>query len=299
MTKPDRRQSGRASNRNAREICNMANSKNTTDYYVYLHRYASGPKVGQVFYVGKGTGNRAFSKKNRNKYWKHIVAKHGYTVELYATGLQEWYAYELEFFTVAYYGRENLCNLTDGGEGPSSPSEETRKTMSEKAKARIRKPMGPMSEETKLKLSIAKTGKPSKLKGIPLTEDTKRKLSESKKGKPNGHNGMKRSDQAKENMSIAQKNSKNRHDISGDNNPAKRHDVRNKISESRKGNPKITGSNNPAARRVICIETGAEFGCIADAKKWLKSIGKTGTIKECLSGRSKTSGGLHWKYAGK
>lgn len=295
----------------------MADIKNTTDYYVYLHRYESGTKLGQVFYVGKGTGNRAFSKKNRNKYWKHIVAKHGYTVELYETGLQEWYAYELEFLTVAYYGRENLCNLTDGGEGPSSPSEETRKIMSEKAKSRIRKPMGPMSDETKLKLSIAKTGKPSKLKGIPLTEDTKRKLSESKKGKPNGHEGMKRSEQSKINMSIAQKNSKNRRDISGDNNPAKRKEVREKMSKADRSylagsrNPmrrndvleKFKGKNNPAATRVICIETGFIFETIKNACEWIfektgKTISRT-SITLCCTGKNKTAHGYKWKYADK
>ena len=95
-------------------------------YLVYLHRRATD---GKVFYVGKGSSaKRAKSKSNRGNYWKRIVAKHGYTIEFYATGLQEWYAFELEKELIAYYGRENLCNLTDGGEGTSGrvPSIDSR-----------------------------------------------------------------------------------------------------------------------------------------------------------------------------
>ena len=106
----------------------MAKANNTRDFYVYLHRRATD---GKVFYVGKGNGDRAFEKR-RNKYWKNTVAKHGYTVEFYATGLQEWYAFELEKELIAYYGRENLCNMTDGGEGSSGRviSHESRKKIS-------------------------------------------------------------------------------------------------------------------------------------------------------------------------
>lgn len=98
----------------------MANANNTS-YYVYLHRKKSD---GKVFYVGKGRGKRSTSKSNRNKHWKNTVAKHGYTVELYATGLQEWYALELEIELISKYGRIDngtgcLVNWTDGGEGAS------------------------------------------------------------------------------------------------------------------------------------------------------------------------------------
>lgn len=87
------------------------------DYYVYLHRKAT---TGEVFYVEKGTGSRAFQVKGRrSEYWFRISKKYGHTVEFYATGLQEWYAIELEKELITYYGRENLCNFTDGGDGMS------------------------------------------------------------------------------------------------------------------------------------------------------------------------------------
>jgi len=87
------------------------------DFYVYLHRKATN---GKVFYVGKGHGKRAWDSTNgRNRHWRSVVAKHGFTVEIYKTGLLEWYAFELEIETILRYGRDNLANVTDGGEGPS------------------------------------------------------------------------------------------------------------------------------------------------------------------------------------
>jgi len=85
-----------------------------SDFYVYLHRRATD---GRVFYVGKGIARRAWTKDNRNKHWHHISKKHGYTVEIVQYGMQEWWAFELERELICSYGRDVLCNLTDGGEG--------------------------------------------------------------------------------------------------------------------------------------------------------------------------------------
>ena len=91
------------------------------NYYVYLHR----KKVtGEVFYVGKGKGRRSKVSKNRSKFWKAIVNKHGYTIEIVCDGVQEWYAIELEKELITFYGRRDLgngslVNMTDGGEGTS------------------------------------------------------------------------------------------------------------------------------------------------------------------------------------
>ena len=99
------------------------------DFYVYLHKRATD---GSVFYVGKGTGRRSTEfNKSRSAHWKNIASKNGVVVELYATGLQEWYALELEIQIIAYYGRDNLCNMTDGGDGLKSPSIETRRKIAE------------------------------------------------------------------------------------------------------------------------------------------------------------------------
>ena len=63
------------------------------DYYVYIHRQRDS---GEVFYVGKGRGRRAWSTYSRSKFWKSKVEKHGVIVEIVLNNIQEWYAFELE-----------------------------------------------------------------------------------------------------------------------------------------------------------------------------------------------------------
>ena len=93
------------------------------NFYVYLHRKKT---TGEVFYIGKGKGNRAWSKKGRNDHWNRVAKKHGFTVEVHTNDIQEWYAFELERELIAYYGRVQdgtgtLVNYTDGGEGAFWP----------------------------------------------------------------------------------------------------------------------------------------------------------------------------------
>lgn len=84
-------------------------------------------------------------------------------------------------------------------------------------------------------------------------------------------------------------------------------ELRQKLSESQKGRipwnkgkhqsdetRKKIGEAN--AKAVICVETGVLYRSTTEAGK---SIGVTATaISRVLHGRSKTSGGYHWKYAG-
>lgn len=90
-----------------------------TDFYVYFHKKAT---TGEIFYVGKGHGRRAYDKSSRSKWWYKVVAKHGFVVEIYMDKLTEWYALELEQDMISYYGRKDqgygdLINVTDGGTG--------------------------------------------------------------------------------------------------------------------------------------------------------------------------------------
>lgn len=107
----------------------IQNMKNT--FYVYIHCKASD---GTVFYVGKGSGRRAFWKNGRNKHWHAIVNKHGYEVGFVAQSLTESEAFQIERETIAYYGRINLCNYTDGGDGCSGAkrSDQTKKLIRQK-----------------------------------------------------------------------------------------------------------------------------------------------------------------------
>lgn len=86
-------------------------------FYVYIHRKKTN---GEVFYVGKGCGKRAWSKGDRSKFWKDVALKYGFTVEIYINDVQEWYAYEVERELISYYGRRDigtgsLVNMTNGG----------------------------------------------------------------------------------------------------------------------------------------------------------------------------------------
>lgn len=69
-----------------------------SDYYVYLHRKAD---TGEVFYVGKGRGDRATAcATGRNKRWLEVVFRHGRTVEYVAVGLKEDDALVMELLEI-------------------------------------------------------------------------------------------------------------------------------------------------------------------------------------------------------
>lgn len=104
------------------------------DFYVYVHRKAT---TGEIFYVGKGCGDRAWSKQ-RNRLWSRTAKKHGCSVEIVQDGLQEWAAFEFECELIALHGRRDLklgplTNLSDGGEGGATGairSKETKEKLS-------------------------------------------------------------------------------------------------------------------------------------------------------------------------
>ena len=77
------------------------------DYYVYFHRDGA----GNIFYVGKGTGRRAWSA-NRHSVWQKYVAEHlggKYSVEIFRDGLIESDADALEGQLIAQFG-DQLVN---------------------------------------------------------------------------------------------------------------------------------------------------------------------------------------------
>lgn len=103
-------------------------------HYVYQHRRADD---GNVFYVGKGSVNRgqcsrAHERLGRSKWWQRVAAKHGYIVEIVAFFRDEKDALDYERTAIAQHGRQNLVNLTDGGEGCVGliPGKETRGKLS-------------------------------------------------------------------------------------------------------------------------------------------------------------------------
>lgn len=144
-------------------------------FYVYVHRRADD---NRIFYVGKGKRDRATSRQ-RNQYWKRIVALHGYTIEIVLDGLPEDKAHQLEMDLISHYGRKNLANLTDGGEGRSGSkqSNATREKISQKLVG-VKK-----TDATKLKMKEAQNKYEAKERGRAQslgrvhTDATKQKIS--------------------------------------------------------------------------------------------------------------------------
>jgi hypothetical protein len=157
---------------------------------VYQHRRLD---TNEVFYIGIGKEkNRAYSKLNRNKYWKNIVNNYGYDIDILIDGCNWDNACEIERGMINSYGRWDLgkgqlVNMTDGGEGilGARRSEETKNKQSLSAignKNGKGNKGNHISEEAKKKMSLAKLGKPSNRKNYVTTEETKNKISNTLKG---------------------------------------------------------------------------------------------------------------------
>ena len=148
---------------------------------VYLHKRND---TNEVFYVGIGkTEKRAFSKRSRNAYWKNIVEKVGYIVDILVSETPWEDACKIEKLLIEKYGRKdlglgNLVNMTDGGDGIFGcvRSKQTRQKISETKKGKVHK------KETKEKISETKKGKTPWNKGVSMSEETKKKLSDVNKG---------------------------------------------------------------------------------------------------------------------
>ena len=136
----------------------------------------------EPFYIGIGKEEkRAYQKISRNKYWKHIIDKTDYEVEILFEDLTWEQACEKEKEFIKLYGRKDLgtgslVNMTDGGDGIINQivSKETRQKMSNSIKGKIKGIK--KTEEQKQKIS-------DKLKGRKLPEETKQKMSNSGKGR--------------------------------------------------------------------------------------------------------------------
>ena len=185
-------------------------------FYVYFHINSV---KNEVFYVGKGHKDRAFSKDRRSDFWNNIVNKYGYCVDIIEEDLTEDEAFEREKYWISKIGRRSLnegtlVNLTDGGEGTRGHihSNETRQKISDAGKGRTH------SEETKLKMSVWHKNKivteETKLKMIVIaknrkfSDETRNKMSKSAKGNIPGNKGKTHSKEAIKKISESSKNRK-------------------------------------------------------------------------------------------
>ena len=129
-----------------------------SQYYTYTYLR----KDGSPYYVGKGRGNRAFAN--------HKAQGIGTPKDRARIKLQYWSdeetAVAYEMYQIDFWGRKDagtgiLYNKTEGGEGISGASEETRGKISKALKGRTK------SAEFCQMMSSVRKGKPSPLKGKP------------------------------------------------------------------------------------------------------------------------------------
>jgi len=173
---------------------------NDIKYYVYLHRLS---ETGEIFYVGKGHGKRAWEKTDRNIYWKTKTRNSDYQVEIYKNDLAEEEAYTLEKELIAEYKTiftgGCLVNLTEGGEGRAGYSwEGKRKGANNPMSGKVQ------TEETRQKIALTKIGKPRPQHVVEATRV--RNLTRPKE--EHGMFGKKHTEQTKEKMKIAAKSKK-------------------------------------------------------------------------------------------
>lgn len=158
------------------------------EYYVYGH-YVPGEDT--PFYIGKGRGRRYKKTDGRNKWWRHIVNKHGYEVKFLHEGLTEEDALNKEIELIKYYGRRDigtgiLVNLTDGGDGVINHIQ----TEEHKEKNRIAH-LGTNNsfygkthaDDVRKKIIEANTGINNPNYGRPRSEETRKKISDAMRGK--------------------------------------------------------------------------------------------------------------------
>jgi molecular chaperone DnaK (HSP70) len=186
------------------------------------------------YYIGKGSGKRLY-KKGRGQI---KPPKNKDRILILKKDITEEEAFKHEIYMIAVFGRKDLGtgilhNRTDGGDGCSgavrseewkkrmsklkigntygkSPSEETRRKISESSKGRI------LSEETKRKISESNKGKifseehKRKLseshKGQMVSKETRRKISETQSGEKHYLYGKSLPKETKRKMSEANKN---------------------------------------------------------------------------------------------
>lgn len=157
----------------------------TNSYYVYQYLRTD----GTPYYIGKGKGNRAWSKG------KHEIKKPSdeNRIILLRENLDEETAFKLESELIQLYGRKSngtgiLRNMTDGGEGISGHvhNNETRLKMSTNRRGKPA-PNGPTkhSQETKNKISNAISGEKNPMYGKKHLNGSIAIMSAKKQGKNN------------------------------------------------------------------------------------------------------------------
>jgi group I intron endonuclease len=162
------------------------------------------------FYIGKGKGDRyriSWHLHGKQLFLQNKIRKIGIDnikIKFLHKNLMEEQAFYLEEYYIFGYGRRDLglgslCNLTNGGEGPSGYifSKETCQKISEALRGNQNTKGKKHSEETRRKISKANSGKNHPMYGKYISDEHKQKLRESRTGKPSWNKGIPQTLEAK------------------------------------------------------------------------------------------------------
>lgn len=224
-------------------------------YYVYVWRIKD---TNEVFYVGKGCGDRYKTIRGRNKFFLDMYNSHNCYVQIAYSGLDEETAYKIEYLLVQHFKTKGrLTNQTDGGDGTRGfkmPTEAIEKIKNTLKKMYTPEKRQQISEERRRPDSVYQS------------EEFKRK-------------------------------STNDGNWCGVNNPNYGHhwtdDMKAKLRAKQKESKRYIGSKNPNSKRIKCIETGELFECIQDAQiKY--NVKSQASFTWALQYPNRTAAGLHW-----
>lgn len=225
-------------------------------YYVYEWFIVP---TGEVFYVGKGCGDRYKTLGRRNRFFLDMYNTHECDVRIIEDQLYEDDAYNLEHSTVLWY-RENtnfrLTNQTDGGDGTRGfrPTEEHKRKISAFFKEK-------WQDEGWRAAIISQRHNPD---STYQSEEFKQKISSLVTGEKNPNYGHHWTDEMKESL-----------------------------REKQKASGRYVDTNNPKHKQIQCVETQEKFTCIkfAQEKYGLKS---PASFTVALDKPNRTAAGLHW-----
>ena len=214
----------------------LMNENENREFYVYVHIRLDN---NTVFYVGKGTGNRAY-EMHRNPHHDNICKECGYKVVIIKNNLTESQAFRLESKMIKYYvitlgygidivGHNDydhklphLTNCTFGGEGTSGFkfSEESKRKKSESMKGKMVGEKHPMWGKN-----------PYANKTEEEMEEIRKKMSEAVSGEKNGMFGKK----GKDSPVYGEKNGMWGKNPYANKTEEEMEEIRKKMSESHKG----------------------------------------------------------------